>query len=339
MLTDLVAKGISFSNIPSYQYEYSNTGYALLGYIVTRVSGMPFQEYIRENIFLPLGMDHTYYELDSVPPNQLAIGYRWEDDQWMLEPMLHNNGSYGAMGGVITTIEDFSKYVSFHLSAWPVRSDPDDGPVKRSTLREMHTPNFSRLIADDRDWEGSACAANLGYGYGLFIHKDCHGIKIVSHGGALPGFGSKYIFLPEYGIGVMAFGNRTYTGPLPYDEIMKLLITKLDLQPRKLPASDILLERQKQVVELIRNWNPDLEAKILAENFYLDKSRERRITEIQEILDKAGNIRDIGEIEPENQLRGSFDLNSEHGFIEVYFTLTPEKDPKVQKLEVSFQPD
>ncbi len=340
MLMDLVASGISLSNPPSYKYEYSNTGYALLGNIVTRISGMPFQEYIKANILQPLGMDHTYYEFDSVPKDQLAIGYRWEDDQWKLEPMLHNNGSYGAMGGLITSIEDFAKYVGLHLSAWPYRSDPDNGPVKRSTLREMQNPQFSRLYADAKDWNGNACGAMSGYGFGLGSFVDCHGIRVVSHGGALPGFGSKYIFFPEYGVGVMAFGNRTYTGPLPYDKIMKLLFEKLDLQPRKLPPSDILLERQKQVAQLIEHWdNPDLEEKILAENFYLDRSRERRMQEIQEILNKAGGIQKTDEIKPENQLRGSFKIKAKNGYMNVYFTLTPEKVPKVQDLEVSFHPN
>jgi hypothetical protein len=136
----------------------------------------------------------------------------------------------------------------------------------------------------------------------------------------------------------MAFGNRTYTGPLPYDEVMKLLIKKLHLQPRQLPPSDILLKRQKQVAELIVKWHPDLENEILAENFYLDRSRERRMEEMKEILDKAGTIQSMDEIKPENQLRGTFKLRAEHGAIEVYFTLTPERDPKMQDLEVSFHP-
>jgi hypothetical protein len=46
----------------------------------------------------------------------------------------------------------------------------------------------------------------------------------------------------------------------------------------------------------------------------------------------------MDEIKPENQLRGTFKLRAAHGVIEVYFTLTPEKDPKVQDLEVTFQP-
>lgn len=116
MLKNLIGEGVSFSNVPSYQFECSNTGYALLGNIVSRISGIPFQGYITQNILEPLGMEHTYWEYDNVPAEQLALGYRWEDGQWKLEPMLHD-GSFGAMRGLITSIEDFSKYVSFHLSA------------------------------------------------------------------------------------------------------------------------------------------------------------------------------------------------------------------------------
>jgi len=336
MLIDLVAEGISFSNPPSYQYEYSNTGYAILGNIVSRVSGKPYQEYIRENILHPLGMDHTYWEYDSVPENHLALGYRWENEQWKIEPMLHD-GSFGAMGGLITSIEDFSKYVSFHLSAWPPRSEPDNRPVKRSTLREMHTPQYIGLYTDATDINGDPCAVVSGYGYGLVITKDCHEIKWISHGGALPGFGSNYIFFPDYGLGLMAFCNLTYTTPWPFTEIRKLLFEKTGLQPRQLPASDILIERQEQITQLIQSWDTTLEAKILAENFYLDKSREHRISEVKEILDKAGIIQSVGEIEPFNQLRGDFKLHTENGTIDIFFTLTPEKNPKVQYLNITFE--
>ena len=64
MLMDLVAEGISFSNPSSYQYEYSNTGYALLGNIISRVSGKPYQQYIRESILQPLGMNDTHFHDD-----------------------------------------------------------------------------------------------------------------------------------------------------------------------------------------------------------------------------------------------------------------------------------
>lgn len=336
MLMDLVSNGISFSNASSFQYEYSNTGYALLGSIVARVSGTSYQSYIRENIFKPLGMNDTYWELDNVPKDQLAIGYRWEDEQWKLEPMLHD-GSYGCMGGLITSIEDFSKYVSFHLSAWPPRSAEDIGPIKRSSLREMQTPQFSRLYPEATYFDGETCAYMSGYGYGLGTAEYCNGLRRVSHGGALPGFGSNYVFFPEYGVGIMAFCNLTYTSPYPFRKIAELLFEKLDLQPRELPVSNTLIERQEQVVELIQNWDPALESEIIAENFYMDKSRERRINEIKELLDKAGTIQEVGELEPYNQLRGSFDIATENGSLSVFFTLSPEKSPKVQRLDVSFE--
>ncbi len=338
MLMDLVAEGISFSNPTSYRYEYSNTGYALLGNIISRVSGKPYQEYIRENLLQPLGMEHTYWEYENVPAEKLAAGYRWEDEQWKFEPMLHD-GSYGSMGGLITSIEDFSKYVSFHLSAWPPRSGDDSGPVKRSTLREMHTPQFSRLNPDAIDLNDDPCATISGYGYGLSALMDCHQFKWVSHGGALPGFGSNYVFFPEYGVGIMAFCNLTYTSPYPAKKIMKLLFETIELEPRLLPASDILLERQEQVAQLIQHWDKDRETEILAENFYLDKSRDQRISEVQVVLDKAGAVQGMEKIKPLNQLRGSFKLKTENGNIHIYFTLSPEKNPKVQQLVVSFQPN
>ncbi len=338
MLLDLIAKEVSFSNPPSYSFEYSNTGYALLGYIVSQASGMPYQEYITKNILQPLGMEQTYWEYDSVPEKKLAIGYRWEDEQWKLEPMLHD-GAYGAMGGLITSIEDFSKYVSFHLSAWPPRSDEDTGPIKRSSLREMQTPQFSRLYAQSTNFSGDPCAVVTGYGFGLGISENCNNLKQVGHGGALPGFGSNYKFYPEYGIGIMAFCNLTYTSPYPFNDIGKLLFDSLNIQPRQLPVSDVLSERQKQIVELIQSWDSELEAKILAENFYLDKSRDHRMSEIQEVLKKAGELKKINNMEPNNQLRGSFKIETENGVIEIFFTLTPEKTPRVQQLDVSFEPN
>ena len=56
---DFLREGISFSTIPSSGYEYSNLGYAMLGSIIARVTGMPYQKYINETIFKPLGICRT----------------------------------------------------------------------------------------------------------------------------------------------------------------------------------------------------------------------------------------------------------------------------------------
>ncbi len=331
MLLNLMKAGPSFSNIPSYAYEYSNTGYALLGQVISNVSGVPYQQYITEQILRPLGMNETYWEYDDVPEDQLAIGY--DPDSLTVAPMLHD-GSYGAMGGLITSIEDFSKYVSFHLSAWPPRSEPDEGPVKRSSLRKMHQPQFTRLSSRATDWNDETCAMMVGYGYGLRITENCKRLKQVAHGGALPGFGSNYSFYPELGIGIMAFCNVTYTSPWPFDEIQKLLFDEIDLRPRKLPASDILLQRQTEVVELIQTWDPALGQRILAENFYLDQNRQLRKNEADSLMSIVGNVREITDIIPLNQLRGYFEMIGKNDTLSVWFTLSPEPNPKVQYLNI-----
>ena len=110
-LSRMLRDGIPFSNAPGVAYEYSNYGFAILGRIVSRVSGKPYDEYVAENILKPLGMTSTTLHPSKVAPNRLAIGYRWEDERWKEEPALPH-GSFGAMGGMLTSIRDLSRYVS-----------------------------------------------------------------------------------------------------------------------------------------------------------------------------------------------------------------------------------
>lgn len=332
MLMGLVSEGVSFSNVTGYSFEYSNTGYALLGNIISKVSGKPFGDYIREVIFDPLGMDNTYWEIDNIPSKDLVIGYRYEDQEWKLEPMLHH-GAYGSMGGLITSIEDFSKYVSLQLSAWPPRND-EEGPVKRSSLREMQTPQHANLATNAKNFAGEDCALISGYGYGLGIRENCDGIKYVTHGGALPGYGSNYVMFPEYGIGLMAFCNLTYTSPWDFNEIAKLLFEEEDLGKRVLPVSDILVERKEQVLELIKDWNNELGNKILAENFYMDEDKAHRKEQVDEVIEKIGGIKEVENFVAFNQLRGRIDIEGNMGKAGLFFTLTPEKEARIQQLDV-----
>ena len=187
----MIQKGITFSNNPGITYEYSNMGFAMLGLIIKNISGMSYQKYITENIFKPLGMNNTYWEYADVPSTKLAFGYRWLNNSWVKQAMEHD-GAYGAMGGLITTLTDFSHYVALHLAAWPERDAPEKGPLKRSSIREMQFPwnmsefNPSKIYPNGR--KGSSFTA---YGYGLSYMKDDLGKHSVGHTGGLPGFGLK----------------------------------------------------------------------------------------------------------------------------------------------------
>lgn len=152
-----ISEGISFSNVPGVTYEYSNMGFAMLGKIISTVSGSPYQQYITENIMKPIGMNDSRWEYDDVPKEQLALGYQWIDNEWKEIPLLHD-GAYGAMGGLICSIEDFGKYVALHLSAWPARNEIESGPVRRSSIREMHQPwRFNNLFTNAKTRNGESC--------------------------------------------------------------------------------------------------------------------------------------------------------------------------------------
>jgi CubicO group peptidase (beta-lactamase class C family) len=333
----LLGAGLSFSNAPGQSFEYSNLGYILLGKVVSKVSGMRFQDYVTREILRPLGMNNTRWEYRQAAPGKLALGYRWDRDHWELEPILPD-GDGAAMGGLITTADDFARYVAFHLDAWPARSDPERGPLRRASRREMQLPHafagFStKTTLTDMKTPNPLVSF---YGYGLVWQRDSRNVVTSGHSGGLPGFGSQYRFAPEHGVGVFAFTNLRY-GPVygPTAKALAMLAERADLGPRDIPVSPILATRQHQVAQLVQSWDASLGSAIAAENLFLDRSREDWIVHAREKLEPIGKITSVGPIKAENSLRGSFPLIGERGTVNVKFTLTPERDPRVQEIELT----
>lgn len=336
-LLALVKQGISFSNNPGAAYEYSNLGYALLGKIVANVSGMRYQDYVIKNILEPLGMKDCTYEYENIPADKLAMGYRWEDDQWKPEPLL-KDGSYASMGGMICTIHDFAKYMSFLLTARPPRQEAENGPVSRASARELQQPwKFNRLAPARKTHSGELCPTTYSYGFGLGWRKDCHDITTVTHSGGLPGFGSVHMLLPELGVGIVAFSNLTYANMgAPTSRALDTLVLLAHLTKRVFPVSPILKSMQQSIMKVLPDWNDQYDS-LFAENFFPDHSKERRKKQYNELLAKVGKVISVKEMRPENLLRGTFDIECEKGTIQVFFTLTPDANPKIQFLEVSLR--
>jgi len=334
-LIQLLDNGLSNSNAPGVQYEYSNLGFAMLGKIIGKVSGISYQQYITDHIFKPLGMNNTVWEYAKAPAELLAHGYRREDEKWKEEALLHD-GTYGAMGGIITSVEDFGKYMTFHLSAWPARNDKETGPVKRSSVREMQQPwTFNNMNSNFKFPDGRTCALLSSYGYGLRISRDCDNKLYLGHTGGLPGFGSQWWIMPDYGIGVIANGNLTYAGMNTVNfAVMDTLIKIAGLKPREIPVSAILQKRKAEIVSLLPDWSDVETSKIFAVNFFPDKSLAIRRKNSQLLFGKIGKIKNVGDLVPENQLRGKFNVDGEKGTVEVYFTLTPENPALIQQLDI-----
>jgi CubicO group peptidase (beta-lactamase class C family) len=334
-LSRMLRGGIPFSNAPGVAYEYSNLGFAILGRIVTNVSKIRYEDYVAANILRPLGMSATTLEPSAVAAGRLAHGYRWEDEQWKNEPLLAS-GSFGSMGGMLTSVRDLSRYVGVFLSAWPPRDGPEDAPIRRSSLREMQHLWSPTPASITRDRAGAVQLNLGGYGYGLRISQTCSFKTIVSHGGGLPGFGSTMTWLPDYGIGIVAFGNLTYTGWGGVAiNALELLVKTGGLQPRQPAPSPALTETRDKVSRLVASWDDHLADSLAAENLFLDQTRDRRRAEIERL--RAG----VGACAPgsgfdtvENALRGSWTMSCEKGKLEVSITLAPTLPPMVQFLSV-----
>jgi len=340
-LTRMLREGIPFSTAPGTAYEYSNYGFAILGRVVSAVARQPYDEYVTRNIFLPLGMTSTTLHADRVAKGRLAVGYRWEDERWKEEPALPH-GSFGAMGGMLTTVRDLSLYVSMYLDAWPPRDGPETGSVRRASLREMQQPwrpSTTRVVLDKGNLSAHLTASS--YGYGLSNTQTCQFRSAIAHGGGLPGYGSLMRWLPDYGVGIIAFGSLTYTG---WGNVVGAAFDRLErtggLVARQVVPSAALVAARDNVSKLVVNWEDGLADRIAAENLFLDRSKDRRQREIQELIGKVGRCSLPDKFDViENALRGSWTMACERGRLQVAITLAPTMPPKVQYLAVRPAPE
>jgi CubicO group peptidase (beta-lactamase class C family) len=336
----MLRDGLPFSNAPGIAYEYSNYGFAILGRVVSRVSGQPYDRYVSQNILQPLGMTSTTLQPSEVPGDRLAIGYRWEDEQWKEEPALAH-GAFGAMGGMLTSIRDLSRYVSVFLDAWPPRDGNERGPIRRASLREMQQPwrpSNTRVVRDTSTNATHLTASS--YGFGLSVTQTCEFRAIVAHGGGLPGYGSTMRWLPDQGVGIIAFGNLTYAGwSGVVGEAIDAFVRTGALQPRIVRPSAALSAARDNVSRLIIAWDDALAERVAAENLFLDRSKERRRSEIEELTARVGACTAPTSFDViENALRGQWTMSCERGRLQVAVTLAPTMPPAVQYLSVGPAP-
>lgn len=326
--TRLIENGIQFSTVTGQEYEYSNVGYSLLGRIIEVVSEQSFEEYTTENILRPLQMNSTIWEHEQADPAFLATGYSLENGNFIEEPMEHH-GAFGPMAGLITSIDDFAKYAALHLSAWPARNEADNGPLQRSSLRQMHQPHRITTFVSS-----GSCPFVLAYSYGLNWAQECDTPPYMTHNGGLPGFGSNWLMVPDYGLAIIAFTNRTYVAPLFLNvEVMQFIIRQANLEPRAPRSSSILEQRKREVTRILIGTSGFENSNIFANNFFLDNDVVSLSEQTRALVGQIGPVRVVTELQPQNQLRGTFTLEGESSELEVFFSLTPESIPLIQVLE------
>jgi CubicO group peptidase (beta-lactamase class C family) len=333
----LLKAGVPFTRATGIAHEYSNLGYALIGRVIRNVSGQPFETTIAQRRFQPLGMAATTFNLADVPRGLLATGWRWEDGGWRAEPDM-GPGTFGAMGGVITTAPDYAKWIDHLLSAWPAQIG-ESGPrvTVRSLLRGEGAPR--RVMRPTMATSGAAtspCSMAVVYGGGLRVGDDCTFGRVAFHGGGYPGYGSHMIIAPDSGWGVFVLTNRTYAGPSApaWDALMAMHEAGL-VRPDVVPLSP-------QLARLVAPIHAMLTSSAVgtanqAVNFLMDRDAAHRNADIAAIKARAGNCPTPPGVRAIGALEGEYLWHCERGMVIAYALLAPTPAPQVQALEWRWQ--
>jgi CubicO group peptidase (beta-lactamase class C family) len=334
--TRLLRDGVPFARTPGMAYEYSNLGFALLGRVIGNVTGQPYADVITRTLLQPLGMASSGFVAEAARRDRRALGYRWEDDAWRLEPTL-GPGAFGAMGGLQTSAADYARWVAFLLSAWPPRDDPDAGPVRRATVRELvQGSNFPAVRQRFGHSGATACRQAVNYGMGFNVAVDCDLGLTLSHGGGYPGYGSHVLLLPAYGVGIFAFANRTYAGPSGPVWDAALVLQKAGyLQDAPAPVGEALANAYRAVGAIYAAGDVTAGGDVLAMNVLLDRDAAGRARDIAALKSQVGDCDSTAPITPKSALSGNFVWRCAHGRVSGSVLLAPTQPARIQAIELA----
>lgn len=329
----LLREGVPFTSAPATRMEYSNLGYALLGRIITNVSGKPYADSIAASLLRPLGMDSSGFVVDAAPRERRALGYRWEDNAWRLEPTMAH-GAFGAMGGIQTSANDYAKWVVYLLSAWPPRDDADAGPTKRATVRELaHGSNFPQSRLRPGHSGADACRQSATYGMGMNVAVDCELGFTLSHSGGYPGYGSHVMLLPDQGVGIFAFANRTYAGPSVAVWDAAVALHKAEFRKNRAASVSVdLAKAYRTVAAIYEQGDVAAGGDQLAMNFLMDRDASGWSRYLADLKKKVGNCDTTSPVTATGALAGEFTWRCAHGRVTGSVLLAPSRSMRIQSV-------
>jgi CubicO group peptidase (beta-lactamase class C family) len=226
---------------PGERYQYSNLGYGILGYVTSRVSSQSYADFMHQEVFAPLGMDHTSVHVGPGLEEGQAVKYT--PDGLAVPPC--NSDSPGA-GAIYSSAHDLIRFAMFHL-----KNDLPDQEViiSDAALDEMQRP--SPETGPTREWEREGS----GYGIGWFVGVTEDGLRVVQHSGGTVGVSTALALVPEENLAVAVLSNTDSQWP---DAILIEIVCALSsLQPEEfLPPADSAADRQPFAPspELVGSW-------------------------------------------------------------------------------------
>ena len=191
---------------PGEKWQYNNSGYFLLGYIIENVSGMPLAEYWDKTFFQPLGMKNTGVHTSSEVLKHEASGYSFSNGE-VSKAVNWDMSRAGAAGNIYSTVEDLQRWNEAVFSG---------DILSQASRKAAWTPVKLKDEQDD---------SHPAYGYGWMMDEH-RGLKRIAHSGGLHGFLSYLARYPEHDLTVVAFHNCSPPVPeLSPSSVSELLAT------------------------------------------------------------------------------------------------------------------
>ena len=197
---------ISLLGNPGEYFSYSNECYALLGTIISRVSGIPYEEYIDRHILQPLEMSRSFFDADKIQGLQnTAILYSSKKlkgkDHVYAAPLWWKAPAQTAAGFLKSTVRDMLRYMEIYRSGGHCGGA---AILSQQSVNQICTP-YAQPVPGQF------------YGYGMMIHSNYRGYSIVEHGGNLKGVAAWASCIREKGVTGVALTNRS---PAPSGDLL-----------------------------------------------------------------------------------------------------------------------
>lgn len=344
--------GGQMARVPGIHYEYSNVGWAVLGRVIERVSGVPAQEYVRREILGPLGMRHSGWHAGDFEPGAVATGYRGREgardaDAPRVVAPTEELGVLDAAGGLYTTARDLARYVSFQVTAWPPRDDAESGPLRRSSVREMQqgarpyhsSERLGPLVGRNLPWlagsvDGHTTVNASAYGFGLNTRTTCEDDSLVEHSGGLPGYLTNLVLLPDRGFGMVVLLNdeRAYSSAVA--DTLRILRAEGLLAKGSIAPAPALVGAPAAIDELLARWTGDRALATFEPTFFRYQTIGALEERFAQLRRDHGSCHLDGPLQPANRLRGRWREVCERGSLTFAVAVAPGSQPRLQGMEI-----
>lgn len=209
-------------------YHYQNLMFTAAGIVIEQVSGRTWEQFTKERILKPLGMESTYFTLaDAKKAGALARPYMSQGKQVVEVPYL-NNETIGPAGSMISTIEDMTKWLLYQLNPQAITHANLLSERRHDELRKPQLFSGSQPA-----WCPEIPITNAALGWFVQIYR---GERVIYHAGNLQGFSSLVSFLPERKCAIVVLSqvdNSRLPAVLTYEAVDRLLgIEQIDWHAR-----------------------------------------------------------------------------------------------------------